>query len=61
MDTSVPSRGLFYLNIQKAILQDANQERFRPLTGTLLSKSGRDKHLLVINSFRPLTGTLLSK
>ena len=59
---SVPSRGLSYLkkSLEKQVADGKN--RFRPLTGTLLSKN--KLHLSAnkyYKSFRPLTGTLLSK
>ena len=58
---SVPSRGLSYLNL---FVFEFNFKlfRFRPLTGTLLSKLIKtSKKKRRAKSFRPLTGTLLSK
>ena len=63
-NVSVPSRGLSYLNYANVTFSRRyTTSRFRPLTGTLLSKREKVEILSMMdeNGFRPLTGTLLSK
>ena len=60
---SVPSRGLSYLNVNKAVLNALGGKNVSvPSRGlSYLNKEQKSRNSISRMSFRPLTGTLLSK
>ena len=57
---SVPLRGLLYSNLYQNVRKLA-EDSFRPLTGSSLFKSEKQKEGTRKKSFRPLTGSSLFK